>query len=176
MAGGREERKAPSPNLTSLAPPLSPLQLPDASPTFQHLQGVGGYAYGFKEQDAASPRPGPFVSALSTPKGKGTVSCLALKLRIQGRPQSLGRGGGGGLKMAPTHKTKPQLLSKRNKGTFFPCQLPNQGQLFGKVFIVDRNSTLVQEGRQEEPAGVCLPSSLHPQLLLTAILNRGAIG
>lgn len=135
VAGGRKGNNLPQPHL--LAPPLCPLQLPDTLPhSFQHLQGVGGSAYGFKEQDAASPSPGPFVSGLSTPKGKGKGSCLVLKLPIQGRPQAWGGGG----KYGPTLKRKLALFKKEQRRSFLPT--PKLRTMIWESFhSCERNST-----------------------------------
>lgn len=86
MAGGKEGEEATSGSPTSLAPPLHPLQLPNTLLPSLQTAGVGGNAYGFKEQDGASPNPSPFVSAFSTLTEKSKGSPLVL--HPQGRSQT----------------------------------------------------------------------------------------
>lgn len=73
----------------------------------------------------------------------------------------------------------PQPI-KENHGSFqkgTKALLPANSQIkdddLEKAFIVNRNNTLVEEGRK---GGARRGASLHPQVLLTATLKRGATG
>lgn len=79
---GKQPLAAPPPWLLPFTPCSSQI------PSYPSLQtaGVGGTAYGFKEQDGASPNPSPFVSAFSTLTEKSKGSPLVLQ--PQGRSQT----------------------------------------------------------------------------------------
>ena len=127
----QKERKEGKQPLTAPPPwllPCTPCSSQVPSPTLPaNFAEVGGIAYGFKEQDGAgpSPSPSPFVSAFST---------LTEKERLfhSSAPSRQVPNLGGGVKKAPTHKTKTCSFQKGTKAPFPPT--PKSRTMIRKIF------------------------------------------